>query len=160
MTLLLSLILAQAPLQPNSLCAKTEIALFTCVTKSRKVLSLCAVQNGPEDTWMEYRFGSRGKKPELVFPKERLHPRAMFERGNMTFSKGGGHWVSFVNDDVKYTVFSALGDKWEKNGVTIERQGKPRAVILCDSKTYRENDPTWDSIGIAEAADPYSFELP
>jgi hypothetical protein len=159
LTLLFAVSLSVAP-QPVSLCLKGETPYFTCVTKSRKVLSLCGVEAGPEQSYMEYRFGSRGKKPEFVFPKVRVHPRAMFERGLMSFSGGGGHWVRFSNDNVTYTVFSALGKGWEKNGVVVEPKDKPRVFVACDSKTYRETDPTFDNIGISEAADLYSFEMP
>ncbi len=160
MPFLLALLLQQSALKPNTWCSADEVALFSCVTKSKKTLSLCGVKRGTEDSWMEYRFGKKAKAPELVFPSSKQPPKQSFVRGLLTFSKGGGHWIRFGNGDTRYTVFSAVGNKWEKNGVVVEPKGKAKVTVLCDSKTYQENEPSWEDMGVPEAEDPNDFELP
>jgi hypothetical protein len=160
MNLLLALLLQQSALKPNSWCSADEILLFNCVTKSRKTLSLCSVKGSGDESWVEYRFGKKSKTPEMVFPASKESPKQSFVRGLLTFSKGGGHWIRFNTSDARYTVFSAMGNKWEKNGVVVEPKGKPKVTVLCDSKTYQEGGPSWEELGIPEAEDPNDFELP
>jgi hypothetical protein len=159
MTPVLLALLTQGPTAP-SLCIKGEVAFFTCTTKTKKTISLCG-QSLPDDgSWMEYRFGKVGKKPELAYPPTHLSPSAVFERGNLMFSKGGGHWIRFTNEKTRYTVFSARGHIWEKNGILIEPEGKSAVTVMCDSKTYKESGPSWEDLKVPEAAQQDSFELP
>src|SRR5438128_10829064 len=62
----------QAGLQSNSLCAKDERIIFSCITKrAAKIVSLCASKDLTNDRgYLQYRFGLPGKI-ELEFPKSR-----------------------------------------------------------------------------------------
>src|ERR1044071_2779627 len=66
-----------APLHPNSLCARTEQIIFSCLTKRSgssspttpaKIVSLCASRDlDKERGYLQYRYGLPGKV-ELEFP--------------------------------------------------------------------------------------------
>ena len=82
-----------------SLCSAGEQIVFSCTTMTKKVVSLCSSTPLTEAAgYLQYRFGTAGRAPELSYPTTREHPRNLFLSGTMMYSGGGGAYLKFTND--------------------------------------------------------------
>jgi hypothetical protein len=82
--LLLTVCLCIAPLAAaiaESLCTSEETSLFTCAI-GKKVVSVCSSNDlSAASGYVQYRFGREARKPELVYPAQKAHPRSYFSWG-------------------------------------------------------------------------------
>jgi hypothetical protein len=150
---------AQAAASPT-LCESGEEVLFSCST-GKKVISICASKDlAREHGYMQYRFGLPGKV-ELSVPSDRSMPAAnSIVSGSLMFSGGGGAYLRFNAAGYDYVVYTAIGKGWgEKDGVAIERGGKPLAHVSCtDVPVSKLGSDLFDKAGLK--ADNADFELP
>ncbi|AMO71860.1 hypothetical protein [Sphingorhabdus sp. M41] len=87
-------------------CSTKEPVIFSCQLKSRKVVSVCGTENGAGIKAAQYRFGTHGKSPELVWPAAAGKDRLSFS--SVPYSGGGEAQLSFSRGDVTYVVYSRM----------------------------------------------------
>lgn len=87
-------------------CSAKEPVIFSCQLKSRKVVSVCGTEDGEGIKEAQYRFGTLGKSPELVWPAATGKDRLTFS--SVPYSGGGEAQLSFSRGDVTYVVYSRM----------------------------------------------------
>ena len=151
--------------RPVSLCAEDETVIFTCPVAGKKLISVCASQEfGPELGFLQYRYGPDGKA-EMFIPEAKTAPAKAAQSGMLMFSGGGGAFLQFVNNETRYTVYTAIG-RWgegdkamERSGVTVQKDDKIIADIRCQTEATSELGPEFfEKAGLPESEE--DFELP
>ena len=151
--------LARVAAAGASHCSAKEQILFSCNT-GRKTVSVCASPDlSPTAGSLQYRFGRRGA-PELLYPAAGADWRQVTRGGTLTFSGGGGAYLSFAKEPYRYVVYTAIGKGWgQKAGVVVEKGGKRLTSLPCTDKETSDLGPDlFARAGIAE--DPASFDVP
>jgi hypothetical protein len=132
-------------LQPNSLCAKAERIIFSCLTKrsgvrgSSKIVSLCASRDlDKERGYLQYRYGLSGKV-ELEFPSSRSGTQQMFQYTHYMRYQVDLTEINFTIDGYQYQVFDDYNGEQKPRistgGVSVTAPGKPREVsFVCRTK--------------------------
>jgi hypothetical protein len=135
-------------LQPNSLCAKTERIIFSCLTKrsgvtsSRspsKIVSLCASRDlNKERGYLQYRYGLPGKV-ELEFPSSRTGTQQMFQYTHYMRYQMDLTEINFEIDGYQYQIFDDYNGEEKPRisteGVSVTAPGKPKEVsFVCRTK--------------------------
>jgi hypothetical protein len=135
-------------LQPNSLCAKAERIVFSCLTKrsgvnsvggSSKIVSLCASRDlGKERGYLQYRYGLPGKV-ELEFPSSRTGTQQMFQYTHYMRYQVDLTEINFAIDGYQYQIFDDYNGEEKPRisteGVRVTAPGKPREVsFVCRTK--------------------------
>lgn len=128
-------------LQPNTLCAKDERAIFACVLKRpAKIVSICGSKNLTRDAgYLQYRFGLPGKI-ELQFPKDRTGSQQKFEYTHYFRAQVDLTEINFSIDGVNYSVFDDYNGEEKPpqslEGITINWPGtnKPEVRYTCRTK--------------------------
>jgi hypothetical protein len=113
-----------------------------------------------EHGYLQYRFGSRAKA-ELAIPADRAAlPASSAVSRTLVFSGGGGAYLRFKAGDYEYVVYTAIGRGWGvKDGVAIERNGKPLSHISCkDVPESKMGEEFFTKAGLKE--DTKDFDLP
>tara|TARA_R110000824_G_scaffold11585_3_gene50683 strand:- start:49583 stop:50230 length:648 start_codon:yes stop_codon:yes gene_type:complete len=87
-------------------CSAKEPVIFSCQLKNRKTISVCGAESGAGESKAQYRFGSPGKSPELVWPEAASKDRLTF--ASVPYSGGGEAQLSFSRGDVTYIVYSRM----------------------------------------------------
>jgi hypothetical protein len=136
------------PLQPNSLCAKDERIIFSCLTKrfavgstgsSSKIASLCASRDlDKERGYLQYRFGLPGKV-ELEFPSSRTGTQQKFQYAHYMRYQVDLTEINFEIDGYQYQIFDDYNGEEKPRisteGVRVTDPGKPKEVsFVCRSK--------------------------
>ncbi len=140
-------------------CSAKEQTLFSCRT-GRKTVSVCASRDLSADAGaVRYRFGRPGAL-ELIYPPSDADWRRVTRSGVLTFSGGGGAYLSFTNEPYRYIVYTAIGKGWgKKAGLVVEKNGQRVASLPCKDKETSELGPDlFAKAGIAE--DKKEFDLP
>jgi hypothetical protein len=129
---------ASASAQPDaSLCASNERVVFSC-SVTYKIASLCArldEQKQVKALW--YRFGSWGKKPELVFPTRGDDFRNQFTAVFGGGAKGSYSAISFHRGAHSYTLYSShaafeTDERSNGAGIRIKKNGAEVEDLWCD----------------------------
>ena len=135
-------------LQPNSLCAKAERIVFSCLTKrsgvrstgvSSRIVSLCASRDlDKERGYLQYRYGLPGKV-ELEFPSSRTGTQQMFQYTHYMRYQVDLTEINFTIDGYQYQIFDDYNGEEKPRisteGVSVTAPGKPREVsFVCRSK--------------------------
>jgi hypothetical protein len=136
------------PLQPNSLCAKTEQIVFSCLTKRAgksvaparpKLVSLCASRDlSKERGYLQYRYGLPGKV-ELEFPRSRTNTQQKFQYTRYLRYQVDLTEISFEIDGYQYQIFDDYNGeerpRISTEGVSVTAPGKPKEVsFVCRTK--------------------------
>ena len=146
MTSLLIAVTFSAVVQANagtpSLCAPKETAYFSCQAQNGKTISLCGDSRvtdpkGPDDSWLQYRYGRAGAI-ELAYPNSRKDSLARFtaERIRANGGLNSIDSVTFDNGLFHYAVEYVVPDgapSW--SGVTVEERSKSRQVAKISCKS-------------------------
>ena len=155
---LLSLAAGSARPLPASLCRPDEAVVFACPVGG-KALSVCAGKS-----WVQYRFGRPGMRPELRLPDPAGPPASVASGAPLTFSGGGGAWLRFVNGPYSYTVYSAIG-RWgaggapaDKAGVLVEKSGIRVSHVRCTGGDTGVDAGWMEAVGVRP--DARGFDLP
>jgi hypothetical protein len=129
----------QGGLQQNSLCAKTEHIIFSCLTKSagkqaksaaRKIASLCASPDlSRERGYLQYRYGLPGKI-ELQFPGSTSETQKKFQYSHYLRYQVDLTEINFQIDGYEYQIFDTYNGE-EKPA--IAEQGL-RVTVPAKSK--------------------------
>ena len=141
-----------ASLQPNSLCAKSEHIIFSCVTKrsgipaSRspaKIVSLCGSRDlDKQRGYLQYRYGLPGKV-ELEFPSARIGTQQMFQYTHYMRYQVDLTEINFEIDGYQYQIFDDYNGEEKPRisteGVSVTAPGKQKEVsFVCRSKAQAD----------------------
>ncbi len=145
-----------------TLCSSQEQIIFSCATTKNKVVSLCASSHLTDRAgYLQYRFGSTGQNPELVFPSLRDHPNQHFLSGSFMYSGGGGAFLKFSKGEYTYAVFTGIGKGWEKEGVIVRKSGTAIANIACQGAWTSTIGPAlFEKVNIPRDPEESEFEVP
>jgi len=146
----------------GSLCFVDEAVVFSCSSADGKIISLCSSPTlTASDGYLQYRYGVKGKIPELVYPKMPEHPKENFLSGTVPYSGGGASYLKFSKGKYIYTVFTGIGKGWEKEGVVVKKSGKQIAHTPCDGSLISELGPVlFEDIGLQKDPLESDFEVP
>jgi hypothetical protein len=135
-------------LHANSLCAKTERIIFSCLTKrsgvkpavaSSKIASLCAsLDLDKQRGYLQYRYGRPGKL-ELEFPSSRTGTQQMFQYTHYMRYQVDLTEINFEIDGYQYQIFDDYNGEEKPRisteGVSVTAPGKPKEVsFVCRTK--------------------------
>ena len=135
-------------LQANSLCARTEQIIFSCVTKRAgtsvarspsKIVSLCASRDlAKERGYLQYRYGLPGKV-ELEFPNSRTGTQQLFQYTHYMRYQVDLTEIDFEIDGYRYQIFDDYNGEEKPRisteGVSVTAPGKPKEVsFVCRTK--------------------------
>jgi len=135
-------------LQPNSLCAKAERIIFSCLTKrsgvrstggSSKIASLCGSRDlDKQRGYLQYRYGLPGKV-ELEFPSSRTGTQQMFRYNHYMRYQVDLTEINFEINGYQYQIFDDYNGEEKPpistEGVTVTAPGKPKEVsFVCRTK--------------------------
>src|SRR5262245_18186052 len=128
-------------LQPNSLCAKDERIIFSCLLRRpAKIVSVCASKDlEKERGYLQYRFGLAGKV-ELEFPKDRNKTQEKFQYTHYMRALVDLTEINFEIDGYNYSVFDDYNAEekpaFSRQGVTINRPGTGQKEVsyACRAK--------------------------
>jgi hypothetical protein len=144
----------------STLCLTNEDTIFSC-SAGKKVISVCASKDlTAEHGYLQYRFGAPAKV-ELTIPGDRpVPPTNSAVSRTLVFSGGGGAYLRFKSGDYDYVVYTAIGRGWGvKDGVAIEKNGKPLTHISCkDVPISKMGEELFTKAGLKE--DTKDFDLP
>jgi hypothetical protein len=107
-----------------TLCDADEVVYLSC-SIGKKLLSVCgSKQLTNESGYLRYLFGESGKTPELVYPREQIHPSKAFRRNEpLTSAKAGAMALAFDISSFTYNVFSTRSAFGYNGAGIIVRQG-------------------------------------
>ena len=140
------------PLQPNSLCARSEHIVFSCVTKgsrvsqsrsSYRIASLCASRDlDKERGYLQYRYGLPGKV-ELEFPNARTGTQQMFQYTHYLRYQVDLTEINFEIDGYQYQIFDDYNGEEKPRisteGVSVAAPGKQKEVsFVCRTKAQAD----------------------
>lgn len=132
-TLSTSLLYVNSAYAEKTLCALDESVVFSCST-GKKMVSVCASKDlNATQGWLQYRYGTSSKL-DLVFPEVDTHPKYFSVANTIIYSGGGGGaYLQMNKGEFSYIVYSGEGRGWSQSGVTVQKNGKSIADILCKS---------------------------
>jgi len=133
------------PLQPNSLCARTERIIFSCLSKrpgssAAKIVSLCGSRDLSKDRgYLQYRYGLPGKV-ELEYPGSRTGTQQVFRYTHYLRYRVDLTEINFEVDGYQYQIFDDYNGEGKRElssaGVNVTAPGKAEAVsFVCRSKS-------------------------
>lgn len=136
--ILLLTALSSSVFAANTHCSKDEQVLLSCqLTKSSKVLSLCASKDLAKDQGsLVYRFGKIGK-PEFTFPESPKDSLAAFTYSHYFRSQVDRTDISFKNKEVEYQVFDYYDGETKpeyQQGVRVLAAEGKETTLLCAKK--------------------------
>lgn len=123
---------------PVGLCKAEEKVIFSCPTKAKKIIALCASPNfSAKAGTLQYRFGTP-TKVELQYPETPQPAAGKFFASQTGYSGGGELRVRFKNGSVDYflfdrtirTGFSGTNNPEFTSGVIV-RTSKGVTTIKC-----------------------------
>jgi hypothetical protein len=130
--------IAETP--PNTLCAKDERVIFSCLVKRpAKIVSLCAAKDLTSDRgYLQYRFGLPGKI-ELEYPKDRQATQQKFQYMHYFRAQVDETEISFQINGYEYQIFDTYNGEERPpistQGVNVTAPGRPKEVsFACRTK--------------------------
>lgn len=157
---------APAGARQTSFCTPAETVVFSCRTGARMV-SVCASKDaGLNRGALQYRFGKLDSSEplDITLPEGQVVPAKAATGASVPFSGGGGSWLRFARSQSTYTVYSGIGnwgpkgEKMTKQGLHVERAGKPVATLKCLDKPISLLGPDWfEKVGIRDNNQGFDF---
>jgi hypothetical protein len=134
---------AAGPLQPNSLCAKSERIIFSCLSRRTgstlaKFVSLCASKDlTKEQGYLQYRYGLPGKV-ELEYPNSRTGTQQLFKYHHYMRYRVDLTEINFEVNYYQYQLFYDYNGEEKREvqdkGVLVTAPGQDKQVtFLCRS---------------------------
>lgn len=154
------------PSERASNCTANELVVFACRT-GVKLVSVCAdPASGPDNGYMQYRFGRLGNRDalEVNWPDDWLPPQAVATGSAEALSGGGVAWLRIRKGTYAYVVYSGIG-RWgpngrtqTKEGIVVEHHGKTIASIKCTQPATSELGPAWfDKVGVRSRGEIFAL---
>lgn len=146
----------------GSLCFVDEAVVFSCRATDGKTISLCSSSTlTASEGYLQYRFGKIGGIPGFIYPKIPEHPWEHFLSGAVAYSGGSASYLKFSRGDYIYTVFTGIGEGWEKAGVVVNKMGKVYSYLPCNGPLISELGPVlFEDIGLAKDPHVLDFMIP
>ena len=145
---LLLICLCSAPVaaaSPRSLCSSEENVLFTC-SIGTKLVSVCSSPHLSRTSgYVQYRYGTRNRVPELVYPAEKIHPASKFSVGYTGSAKSSLENLHFTLSGHSYTIYresAAFGENG--SGIKVKTPAGKSSRLPC-----KELSPPSDLYGLA-----------
>ena len=132
-------------LQANTLCAKTERVIFSCVLRRpAKIVSVCASKDLTRETgYLQYRFGSTAKI-ELEYPKDRSDTQQKFEYTHYMRALVDLNEINFSVDGVDYSIVDDYNGEEKPaqsiEGITINWPGTSKKEVRYTCRTKPKAD--------------------
>jgi hypothetical protein len=131
----------------SSLCELQDTVFFSCVTKLKKIISLCGKQVSDKVIGVYYRFGRLGgiemdypsQKDESSFSKFKYDHYFRYRTDYLS--------VNFENDGYRYSIYHEYrGDDQETgdiylSGIAVSKMGTNSTVIIKCSDIKVNNIP-------------------
>lgn len=144
----------------TGLCSNHEQAAFSCET-AKGVVSIC--EDGAK---LHYRFGKPGNI-EMSYPTNDDMASPAFNADSLTFSGGGGAYVTFIRNGTRYTIFHASG-RWGQHdetaiiaGVAVTRGHQEVTNLSCHGRVLSDlGSALFLRDSLHPEAPPYDFEIP
>ena len=130
----------------SSLCTQPDQIVFSCpLLKSRKIVSVCASgSTAPHHFY--YAFG-KPRAIEMTYPSTSGTTETRFSRAFLGFPGGtGGYAYSFVNEGIKYIVYSVSGAGFDTGGVIVQKSGELRAMSKAACAKGKITESTGDAL--------------
>ncbi|WP_152526837.1 hypothetical protein [Pseudogulbenkiania ferrooxidans] len=128
---------------------------FSLAKQAKKVASVCMVGKQGLHSLIQYRFGQIGHM-EISIPENPVDPSNAVSYGTLSYSGGGGAYLRFSRGNYRYTAYTGMGKGWDKTGITVERDNKLLANLLC-----KESDVPNDAFSrLNVPKDNTGFEIP
>lgn len=140
----------------SPLCNKQESVIFSCSIANSKTLSICSAPNSTSDLApiTQYRFGTNGKAPELIYPK---HPKRTEDAFTFSSQKNSTGFpleiISFSIGSIKYDVISPdkASFRWAPFvGVEVTLPNKPPQLLECDDNVVVDFQPIKKLLHVSE----------
>jgi hypothetical protein len=144
-----------------SLCETDELMYRSCKI-GKKIASFCVSKNLDEKNgYVQYRFGTKFNI-ELVYPKQKIHPKGLFFYGMNIFTDGAVNYISFVNKSYKYFYYERVINSREdsitgqlnegrlENGLAIVKNGKTIKDFNCSEEITGFDSSPFPSIPLVE----------
>lgn len=153
----------------TSFCTPGEAIVFSCRTSPTKLVSVCASKDAaPTKGYLQYRTGKPDSSEplDLTLPATQVPPPQAASGESIPFAGGGAAWLRVsAKNNIAFVVYTGIGnwgpggEKREKAGVTVERDGKTVATLKCTGKPISLLGPDWfEKAGIT--AKGQDFDLP
>jgi hypothetical protein len=114
----------------QTLCGAQEQIVFSCITRQKKMLSLCASGKLKQSVdRVQYRFGKPGKI-ELSYPEKSEGWKDQFAFSTRMFSGGGEYHIRFVNGGVEYLLYDIEAHP-PRAGLLVRSDGKAISRVKC-----------------------------
>jgi hypothetical protein len=131
----------------GSLCTQPDQVVLSCpLAKNGKIVSVCAAGNTSPHTFY-YAFG----KPQAIEMRYLSDPAtstdSLFRSHLMFAGDTGGYAYSFVNNGIKYIIYTISGRYgFERSGVIVQKQGSLRALANMECSKGKVNETLNDSL--------------
>lgn len=142
----------------DTLCTLQEKVVFSCSTND-KLVSICASNDlSTERGYLQYRLGKVGST-ELRIPDEvNNHPSKITNGKSIIYPWGEATYLRFIKDSYGYVIYTGIGRGWNKDGITIEKNGKPISNMVCKGSVLSKlSSEFFKNVGIPE--DIVEFEI-
>lgn len=109
----------------STLCAASEVVVYSCVLSARKVVSLCASSNANANTgYLQFRLGRDRSDLDMEFPQEKTPAKENFKYYRKYSDPKLG--VSFWSGDTRWSVVETKGGRgvYQHYGIVIDK-GRP-----------------------------------
>ncbi|MXO66767.1 membrane lipoprotein lipid attachment site-containing protein [Altericroceibacterium endophyticum] len=127
-----------AGVQPE--CGAQEKTFFSCSLENGKAIAVCLTDGAEGKDFAQYRYGSKGKASEMVWPKKAGDRSLTF--ASVPYSGGGEAQLSFRKGDFRYVVYSRVrrtnftagegNDPEFSDGVLVMKNDKIIANHACE----------------------------
>jgi hypothetical protein len=155
-----------ATVAQSSFCTPLEVVVFAC-RAGAKLVSVCASQDAsPTGGYVQYRFGKPDSREpmEMTLPKIPAIPAKSASGESVPFAGGGGAWLRFRKEPFAYVAYTGIG-RWgphgetrEKQGLVVERGGKPIANLRCSAPVTSLLGPDWfEKAGVKVRGEGFDF---
>jgi len=140
------------PMADRSLCAKNEVVIFSCETRKKKTISLCAspdfVKNADHYNYdvknigvLKYRYGKYLGAVKLEYPQGNNLAITSFKQMCQTPELGYTRAVSFHLASSRYSVFlTAVKSDYVIAGVVVDQGGELITFDECIPTTIATSE--------------------
>ena len=120
-------------------CATGETVIFACRLRNGKQVAVCVARDGQGARFAQYRYGAKGKAPELMWPSS--PEQGQLSYANAIYSGGGEQQLHFARGNIGYTMFSRVvrtnftegepNNPAISDGLVVTRSGRIIAAHAC-----------------------------
>ena len=146
--------------KPPTLCKSEEQILFACST-GKKLVSVCASKDLSRTAgYAQYRFGALGRRPELIFPEQKVQPASNFSYGATGSAKSSLENLEFTLAGYSYTIYrQAAAFDEEGAGIGVKAPDGNSRRLRCNESSPQSNLGLLDSLGLRKLPEEALVDL-